>query len=86
MYQVVLSPGVEKFLDRIHKSDRRLFRRLIKALDGLTQNPYVAKSLVAGLAQYYSYRVRDYRIIFEIDRSKSAVYVEKIAHRSVAYK
>lgn len=43
MYQVVLSPGVEKFLDKTYK-------------------------------------------IFEIDKSKSAVYVEKIAHRSVAHK
>jgi mRNA-degrading endonuclease RelE of RelBE toxin-antitoxin system len=42
MYNVFLSPQVEKNLDRIRKSDHKLFRRIIKALDGLSKNPYFA--------------------------------------------
>jgi mRNA interferase RelE/StbE len=86
MYKILLSRSSAKFLDSIHISDRSLFNRFIKAFDLLSQDPYQAKALVGNLSGYYSYRIGDYRIIFEIERKKLLVYVEKIAHRSYIYK
>jgi len=86
MYKILLSRSSAKFLDSIHISDRSLFNRFIKAFDLLSQDPYQAKVLVGNLSGYYSYRIGDYRIIFEIERKKLLVYVEKIANRSYIYK
>lgn len=86
MFNVILSPKAEKSLDNISKSNRRLFNHVIGVLEQIAQDPYCAKSLVANLKGYYSYRVSNYRIIFEIDKDKSKIYVEKIAHRSNVYK
>ena len=86
MYKILLSRSSAKFLDSIHISDRSLFNRFIKAFDLLSQDPYQAKALVGNLSGYYSYRIGDYRIIFEIERKKLLVYVEKIANRSYIYK
>jgi len=86
MYKILLSRSSAKFLDSIHISDRSLFNRFIKAFDLLSQDPYQAQTLVGNLSGYYSYRIGDYRILFEIDRKKLIVYIEKIAHRSYIYK
>ena len=47
----------------------------------ISENPYCAKPLVGNLAGYYSYRVGNYRILFEIEKKDLLVYVEKIEHR-----
>ncbi|HEC79263.1 MAG TPA: type II toxin-antitoxin system RelE/ParE family toxin [candidate division WOR-3 bacterium] len=83
---MILSPRTEKFLDSIHKHNRRSFKYLMQALDKIAENPYTAKPLLGSLKGYYSYRVGNHRIIFEINKKKSEIYVEKIAHRSVVYK
>jgi len=86
MYKIILSRSAAKFIDSIHKSDRSLFNRFMKAFDYLALDPFQAKALVGNLSGYYSYRIGDYRIIFEIERKKLMVYIEKIAHRSYIYK
>jgi mRNA interferase RelE/StbE len=86
MFKVILSCSAAKFLDGIFITNRKLFLRFMRVLDELSGNPYVAKALAGNLKGYYSYRVSDYRILFEIDRKKLLVYVEKITHRSIAYK
>lgn len=86
MFHIHISPGAEKSLNSIGKCNRKLFDKIIQSLDTIAVNPYIAKSLVANLKGYYSYRIGDYRIIFEINKKKSIIYILKIAHRSDAYK
>jgi mRNA interferase RelE/StbE len=86
MFHVLISPGAEKSLNSIRKSNRKLFDNIIQALDAIANNPYNAKTLVANLKGYYSYRIGDYRILFEINKKKSNIYILKIAHRSGVYK
>ena len=85
MYQILLSRKTEKFLTKTSKSDRNLFKQFIKALDIIAENPKAGKSLVANLKGFWSYRVRDYRILYEIKHEEIMVYVEKIAHRKESY-
>jgi len=86
MYKLILSRRVEKFLANIQKVDLRLFNQFIRALDVISENPYCAKALVGNLKGYYSYRVREYRILFEIEKRKVFIYVEKIEHRKGVYR
>jgi len=63
-----------------------LFNRFIGALDEISEDPYCATALTGNLKGYYSYRVGDYRILFEIEKQQLLVYVEKIEHRKDVYK
>jgi len=85
MYKVLISKKTEKFLDKTSRSDKNLFRQFIDALDLIAEKPYAGKPLVGNLKGYFSYRVRDYRIIYEIEDMKLLVYIEKIAHRKESY-
>jgi len=86
VYQVILSPKSEKFLKKIKRSDSLLFGQFIDAIDSIANNPYSGKALLGNLKGYWSYRLRDYRIIYEIEDKRLLVFIEKIAHRRESYK
>lgn len=86
MYKLILSRRAEKFLANLQKVDQRLFNQFIRALDEILNNPYCAKALVGNLKGYYSYPVREYRILFEIEKKNLFIYVEKIEHRKGVYR
>ena len=86
MHQLLFSKNSIKYLDTISKSDKKLFGRLIAALDEIHDNPLAGKSLAGNLKGYRSYRVGDYRIIYEVDNDRLLVYIEKIAHRKESYR
>ena len=86
MYKLRFSRSTEKFLAIIQKRNRRLFNRFIQAFDNISKHPHLATSLTGNLSGYYSYRVGDYRILFEIEKQKLLVFVEKIEHRREVYK
>lgn len=86
MYGILLSRGAEKVLAELLGNDIKKFRRILRALDAISEDPSAGKALVGNLKGYYSYRVGDYRIIYEIERKKLLVYVEKIEHRKNVYR
>ena len=86
MYQIIFSKKIEKILEKFNKNDRQLFNQFMSAFDKISANPYCAKSLLGNLKGYYSYRVRDYRIIFEIEKDRLIICIEKIEHRKDVYK
>jgi mRNA interferase RelE/StbE len=86
MYQVLFSKSVEKFLATQQKRNRKLFSRLMDAFDEISDDPHKATVLTGNLKGYYSYRVGDYRILFEVDKRQSLLYVEKIEHRREVYR
>ena len=63
-----------------------LFGQFIDAIDSIANNPYSGKALLGNLKGYWSYRLRDYRIIYEIEDKRLLVFIEKIAHRRESYK
>jgi len=66
MYRLLLSKNSARFLDGIFNSDKKIFTRLTAALDDIRENPFSGKLLSGNLKGYRSYRVGDYRIIYEI--------------------
>ncbi len=86
MYQLILSGKTGKFLDKTSKSDHKLFKQFIAALDIIANDPQSGKILVGNLTGFWSYRVGDYRIIYEIKQKEILIYIEKIAHRKESYR
>ena len=60
--------------------------KIANALEELTTNPYLGKSLKAQLEGLYSYRTGSYRIIYDILQHQLIVRVIKVMHRREAYR
>lgn len=84
---------MKKYLVRIHPGLQVLIRHLspqIKskiryALEEIGNNPFSGKPLKDRLRGLYSYRVSQYRIIYEIKLNEIRVDVVEIAERKVVY-
>lgn len=85
MYKIILSKGTAKFLANIYSRDKKLLSRFYNSFEKLSKDPYSASPLVGNLKGYYSYRVGDYGIIFEIEKKSLLIFIEKIEHRKSVY-
>ncbi len=63
-----------------------IHNRLTKALEIISANPYLGKALKGELHGLRSYRMGDYRIIYEIHSKKIIVIILKIGHRKDVYR
>ncbi|MCD4785964.1 MAG: type II toxin-antitoxin system RelE/ParE family toxin [Candidatus Eremiobacteraeota bacterium] len=85
MFTVLFSKSARKFYD---DSNPKLRKRIEKAADELSENPYGygVKKLKGKLFGYSRYRFGKYRIIFSISEDKKTVLVRLIIPRKNAYK
>jgi len=80
-FSVFLHPKAAKALERIKESVRlRIVERLRELRDSLER---VGKRL--RFSDFWSLRVGDYRVIYEIDRGKNRVIVLFVGHRRKVY-
>lgn len=86
MYRIEFSRSVAKVLEQILRSDKRLYIRLLTAIESLSLNPYVGKPLKAELKGRYSFRVGFYRVLYKIHKDRLIVYIIDIGHRKEIYK
>jgi len=75
-----------KALKELTKLDKRLARRIVRAVDALTSvpRPNGARSLV-GYADLWRIRVGDYRVIYAIRDGELLILVLRVAHRGRVY-
>ena len=86
MARVRLSTKAEKAYEKLARSDRRLFARVDRALDLLSQQPYAGKALHGPLSGRRSLRVGPARIIYRYQSEKLVVLVLAITPRDKAYR
>mgnify|MGYP001395688602 CR=1 FL=1 len=60
--------------------------RIAHALEDLASDPYRGKILKANLKGLYSYRIGDYRIIYQIFKNKLIIQIIKVMHRRDVYR
>ncbi len=72
---IELAKEAESDLEDLHKSDRKLFMRILTKIESLAENPGEGKPLVCNHKGEFSLRVGSYRIIYEIDTAKHIVYI-----------
>lgn len=86
MYKIEFSDTAAKELERVYKSDRSLYARLITAAESLKTNPRQGKQLKGKLAGDLSLRVGSYRIIYAIQKDKLIIYIIDLGHRREIYR
>jgi mRNA-degrading endonuclease RelE of RelBE toxin-antitoxin system len=84
--EVRLSSHARKSFRRLARSDRRLFERVDRALDRLSDDPAAGKPLAGPLAGHRSLRVGSIRIVYRLDEDVPAVLVLDITQRGAAYR
>ncbi len=85
MYSVELTKKAHKSLKKI---DRSILKRIFKALQDLSINPFPTgfKKLKGQTEEKYRIRVGDYRIIYTIRNGELIILVLTIGHRKDIYK
>lgn len=71
---------------RLQKFPLHIYKKVIKSLALIQQNPLVGVKLHGELASYYKYRIGDYRIVYTFNVSENRLEVVKIEHRQGVYK
>lgn len=83
-YIVILASQPQKFLEEL--KNRKLLLQFQEALNALSEDPSKGKALVGPLKGFYSWRVSDWRILYEILEKEVNVYILRITHRKKVYK
>ena len=81
-YSLVYLPGAVRDL---RKLPEEVLERTRRGLERLAKNPELGKPLAAPLAGLWSYRVSDYRVVYQIRRRKLLVLIVMIGHRRAIY-
>ena len=83
-YKLLFDDKVIKDLKKIDKKWQRIILENLK--DKLIKNPFSGKKLLGNLSDYYTFRVGDYRVIYQILEKELTIVVIKISHRKDVYK
>lgn len=81
-YLVRIPPEVEDFVRHLHPQLKVKIRR---ALEELEKDPYLGKPLKETLKGLYSYRVSQYRVVYQIEYREVRVEVVEIEERKIVY-
>ena len=81
-YRLAIPPRVA---DRIGKFPPDLKRRVREAMRAIAGDPAQGEPLKRDLSGYIKYRVRRFRIVYEVDRAARTVRIMAVGHRRVVY-
>ena len=83
--KLVLSKKAVRQLRKI-KNNHELLHRLKNSLQEILKNPHVGKNLVGDLQGIMSYRVGDWRILYEVYDDRLLILVISVADRKDVYR
>jgi mRNA interferase RelE/StbE len=82
-YSIKIKGSAAKALQRVGHADRV---RVVEAIDRLSEEPFAGGVLKGEFSGLRRLRVGDYRIIYEVVRSRLMILVVRVAHRGMAYR
>lgn len=82
LYRVSIPPEAQDFLSHLHPQIKGKIRA---ALEELEKDPWLGKPLKKPLHGLHSYRVAQYRIVYQINRSEIKIEVIDISERAIVY-
>jgi len=86
-YKIKLTKTAEKELSKLEKSSAVRIIKFLKERLSVSENPKsFGKQLTGNLAQFWRFRVGDYRIICDIKDDGLVILALRIAHRKEVYK
>lgn len=81
-YNLLLSHKFDRDFSRLEKA---LQGRVVEGLRELIENPHVGKQLKGKLKGLRSWRVGEYRILYQIQEEKLLVFAISVSHRKHVY-
>ncbi len=82
-YHLKIPPEVADFIRHLHPQIKTKIRR---GLEEIRTNPHIGKPLKDLLQGLYSYRISQYRIVYEIVREEILIEIVDIAERKIIYR
>jgi addiction module RelE/StbE family toxin len=73
----------KEFQKRLKRLDRQTQIRILKELKLLEEKPFASKQLVGRLSELKSFRMGDYRVIYQVSEHK--IIVLTVGHRKKIY-
>jgi addiction module RelE/StbE family toxin len=73
----------KEFLKRLKRLDRQTQIRILRELKILEDKPFASKQLVGRLSELKSFRIGDYRVIYQV--SERTIIIRTIGHRKKVY-
>jgi len=71
----------------LRKIDHQYIPEIIKTVEGLSDNPFPNNSRkLRGSESSYRIRIRDYRVIYQVNSESSVVTIFHVRHRKEAYR
>lgn len=87
MHRIELSRQAAKELEKVFRSDKRLYQRFVSAFGIIARDPTAeGKPLQGELKGLRSYRFGGYRILYETLRGELRVIVIDLGHRRDIYR
>lgn len=77
-YEVILSHEAERFLNKLDNS-------IIDRIENLKEKPRGGKPLVGNLRGFWSLRIGEYRVVYQIIDVQLRIVVIQIGHRKNVY-
>jgi mRNA interferase RelE/StbE len=83
-FEILLKPSVEKDLRKLPAS---VVRHVFAAIEQLADTPCTPPDKkLTGTERTWRHRVGDYRVIYELDLSRSTVIIHYVCHRREVYR
>ncbi len=83
-YTIVIALSAKKQIDSLPIKIKSRIAEVL--LNVLAKDPFAGKALKAELRGLYSYRVGDYRIIYNIVKHNLIIQIIKVMHRREVYR
>ena len=83
MYIIKFTPAAYK---RFKQLDKRYQKAAKRAIDRLSQNPYLGEPLTGKLKLYWKLRFSRYRIIYRVEKQAVMIIIFDIRHRRDVYR
>jgi mRNA interferase RelE/StbE len=86
MFKIEFSRIAGKQLEKIFFADKKLYSRIIFAIETLAKEPEQGKQLKGVLSGDFSLRIGDYRVIYTIYEKLVTIYIIDVGHRKEIYR
>jgi mRNA interferase RelE/StbE len=81
-WKMRFTPESSRLLSKLHPENKKLIKQ---ALTELRQNPYTGKDLQEEVSGFKSLRLKQYRIIYNINEEKIFIQIYNIGRRRDVY-
>ena len=76
------TPEASRLLSKLHPENKKLIRA---ALEDLRNNPYAGRDLQEELYGFKSFKLKRFRVLYNIDEEENIIQIFHIGHRKDVY-